>query len=116
VIIATHGQGLVTADSLRYHDANDPAFPDVDRQRHGCEGASALDARRCLGSSVSGAALDGEGRRDWTATDMPSIVMVPARLFKLTRTRKTDQQAAELLRPKTIARTGSACWLFNKAE
>jgi hypothetical protein len=42
--------------------------------------------------------------------------MVPARLFKLTRTRKTDQQAAELLRPETIARTGSACWLFNKAE
>jgi len=40
VIIATHGQGLVNADSLRYRDANNPAFPGVDRQRHGCEGAS----------------------------------------------------------------------------
>ena len=25
--IATHGRGLVNADPLRYHDANDPAFP-----------------------------------------------------------------------------------------
>jgi hypothetical protein len=24
----------------RYHGANDPACPSVDRQRHGCEGAS----------------------------------------------------------------------------
>jgi uncharacterized protein YodC (DUF2158 family) len=28
------GQGLVTADTLRYHVANNPAFPDVDRQQH----------------------------------------------------------------------------------
>jgi hypothetical protein len=27
VTIATHGRGLVNADPLRYHDANDPAFP-----------------------------------------------------------------------------------------
>ena len=54
--------GVAIADPPRYDDANDPAFPGVDRQRHGREGASALDARRCLGSSVSGAALDGEGQ------------------------------------------------------
>jgi hypothetical protein len=97
VIIATHGQGLVNADSRRYHDANNPAFPGVDRQRHGCEGASALDARRCLGSSASGATLDEEGAGDWTATDMPIIVMVPDRLFKLAEVRKTAR--SERLHP-----------------
>ena len=44
--------GLVTADTLRYHVGNDPAFPGADRQQHGCEGAGALDARRCLGTLV----------------------------------------------------------------
>ena len=43
------GQGIVTTELLRYHVGNDPAFPDVKRQQHGCEGAGALDA------SVSGA-------------------------------------------------------------
>jgi hypothetical protein len=55
------GRGVTITDTLRYHDANDAAFPGVDRQRHGREGASALDARRCLGSSASGATLDEEG-------------------------------------------------------
>jgi hypothetical protein len=55
-------RGVAITDALRYDDANDPAFPGVDRQRHGREGASALDARRCLGSSASGATIDGEGQ------------------------------------------------------
>jgi hypothetical protein len=58
----TDEAGVVICGALRYHDANDPAFPGVDRQRHGREGASALDARRGLGSSASGATLDGAGR------------------------------------------------------
>jgi hypothetical protein len=45
-------QGIANPEFLRYYLANDLAFPDVDRQRHGCEGASALDARRCLGTLV----------------------------------------------------------------
>jgi hypothetical protein len=45
-------KGIANTEFLRYHGANDPAFPDVDRQRHGCEGASALDARRGLGTLV----------------------------------------------------------------
>jgi hypothetical protein len=109
------GRGLVNADSLRYHDANDPAFSgtiasgmDVKGRAHWMRVGAWV--RRLLDRPSTGRA------GDWTATDLPSIVMVPARLLKLARTRKTDQQAAELLRPETIARTGSECWLFNKAE
>jgi hypothetical protein len=36
------GRGLVTAEAQRYHLDNEPVFPDVDRQKHGCEGAGAI--------------------------------------------------------------------------
>jgi hypothetical protein len=45
-----HRQGIDTGNARRYCGPKDPAFPGVDRQQHGCEGAGALDARRCLGT------------------------------------------------------------------
>ena len=47
VTILATGQWLVTADTLRYHVSNDPAFPGDDREQHGC--GRAQDTRRRLG-------------------------------------------------------------------
>jgi hypothetical protein len=106
--------GLVSADSLRYHDANDPAFPgtiasgmDVKGRAHWMRVGAWV--RRLLDRLSTGRA------GDWTATDMPSIVMVPALLFKPSRSAKTSRSVPELLRPETIPGTCCAFRLFNKA-